>query len=68
MPQGTFARVGDFQGSLAPGIPQLWWIDPDKANRLDAAMRDTSIKMDVPAVEDHYWTEYAKTHQVSSTQ
>jgi microcin C transport system substrate-binding protein len=65
MPQGTFSRVGDFLGSLAPGIPQLWWIDPDKAQKLEQAQRDSSIKLDIPPVEDHYWQEYSKTHETT---
>jgi microcin C transport system substrate-binding protein len=66
MPQGTFSRVGDWLGSLAPGIPQTWWIDPDKAAKLDRALRDSSTKLEVPAVEDHYWIEYSKTHQAGT--
>jgi hypothetical protein len=66
MPQGTFSRVGDYGGTLAAGIPQVWWIDPDNSARLEQAMRDTSIKMQVPPVEDHYWEEWSKTHQVGS--
>jgi microcin C transport system substrate-binding protein len=62
-PQGTFSRVGDFIGSLAPGIPQLWWIDPSKAQRLEQGIRDKSVKLDIPPVEDHYWQEHAKTEQ-----
>jgi microcin C transport system substrate-binding protein len=60
-PQGTFSRVGDYIGSLAPGIPQLWWIDPAKAQRLDQAMRDDSVKLEIPPVEDRYWLDYSKT-------
>jgi microcin C transport system substrate-binding protein len=66
MPQGTFTRIGDFIGSLAPGIPQTWWIDPDKSAKLDQALRDPSIKLDIPPVEDHYWIEYSKTHQMAT--
>jgi microcin C transport system substrate-binding protein len=62
-PQGTFSRVGDYIGSLAPGIPQLWWIDPSRAQRLESAIKDESVKLAIPPVEDHYWQEYAKTHQ-----
>jgi microcin C transport system substrate-binding protein len=61
MPQGTFSRVGDFSGSLAPGIPQVWWVDPARAQRLDQAQRDSSIKLETPPVEDRYWEEYGKT-------
>ena len=61
MPQGTFSRVGDFSGSLAPGIPQVWWVDPARAQRLDQAQRDSSTKLETPPVEDRYWEEYGKT-------
>jgi microcin C transport system substrate-binding protein len=61
-PQGTFSRVGDYGGSLGPGLPQMWWIDPEKSQKLDQALRDQSIKLEVPQVEDRYWQEYAKTH------
>ena len=57
MPQGGLSRVGDYNGTLAPGIPQLWWVDPEKSQKLDQAMRDNSIKLDVPPEEDHYWQE-----------
>jgi microcin C transport system substrate-binding protein len=60
MPQGTFSRMGDEDGSLTPGIPQLWWIDPEKSQRLDQAMRDKTVKMEVPPIEDHYWQEFSK--------
>jgi microcin C transport system substrate-binding protein len=57
MPQGTFSRVGDYEGTLGPGIPQLWWVDPQKSQRVAQAMRDNSIKLDISPEEDHYWQE-----------
>jgi microcin C transport system substrate-binding protein len=57
MPQGGFSRVGDYAGTLAPGIPQLWWVDPEKSQKLEQAMRDNSIKLEIPPEEDHYWQE-----------
>ena len=60
MPQGTFSRIGDYIGSFAPGIPQLWWVDPQKAQRLDQAIRDKSMKLEAPADEDRYWQEFGK--------
>jgi microcin C transport system substrate-binding protein len=57
MPQGTFTRTGDYLGSLMPGIPQLWWVDPEKSEKLNQAMRDNSVKLEIPPVEDHYWQE-----------
>jgi microcin C transport system substrate-binding protein len=63
MPTGTLSNIGEYYGSLGPGIPQLWWIDPDKNAKLAKAMGDPSIKMDIPPVEDHYWQEYTKKAQ-----
>jgi ABC-type oligopeptide transport system substrate-binding subunit len=57
MPKGGFSRVGDYSGTLAPGIPQLWWVDPEKSQKFSQAMRDNSIKLDIPPEEDHYWQE-----------
>jgi microcin C transport system substrate-binding protein len=70
-PQGTFSRVGDYGGSLGPGIPQLWWIDRAKNARLEQASKDPSAKLDIPPVEDRYWQEYSKREslpQSDSTQ
>jgi microcin C transport system substrate-binding protein len=64
MPTGTLSNIGEYYGSLGPGIPQLWWFDPDKNAKLEKAMGDPSIKMDIPPVEDHYWQEYGKKAQV----
>lgn len=66
MPQGTFSRVGDFSGTLAPGMPQLWWIDPARRQKLDQALKDSSVKLDIPPVDDHYWIDYGKTHQLGT--
>jgi microcin C transport system substrate-binding protein len=60
MPQGTLSRDGDLGGSLGPGLPQLWWIDPQKEGQLQQALRSTSMKVEIPSVEDHYWQNYAQ--------
>jgi microcin C transport system substrate-binding protein len=65
MPPGVFSRVGDEEGTLGPGIPQLWWFDPQKSQRVDQALRDKSIKMEAPPVEDRYWQEYTKRETVT---
>ena len=61
IPQGTFSRVGDYGGSLGPGMPQMWWIDPEKEEKLLEAMRDSSMNLEVPPVEDRYWLNYTKS-------
>jgi len=70
MPKGTFSSVGNAEGSLGlgPGIPQLWWIDPEQSQRMQRAMRDSSIKLEAPPVEDRYWQEYAKDHPLVQVQ
>ena len=59
-PKGVLSNVGDYHGIIGPGIPQLWWIDPQKEAKLQQAMRDPSIKLEIPPVEDHYWKQNAK--------
>jgi hypothetical protein len=62
-PAGTLSRIGDYGGTLGPGIPQLWWYDPAKSQRVDQALRDATIKLEIPPVEDRYWQEFGKTGQ-----
>jgi microcin C transport system substrate-binding protein len=61
-PPGYLTRTGDYYG-----IYQLWWIDPEKDARLQAALRSSSVKLEVGPTEDRYWLEYGKkeglTHQ-----
>ncbi len=60
-PQGYFSRTGDSMGAgNGPGIPQLWWFDPAKQSKLEQALRDPSIKLDVGPDEDRYWLQVAK--------
>jgi microcin C transport system substrate-binding protein len=66
-PQGTFSRVGDYDGSLAPGMPQLWWIDPAKNQQLEQALRTPSVKLEIPPVEDRHWQEYSKAHPMATS-
>jgi len=56
MPPGTLTRARDDYDAH-----YLWWIDPDKDGKLQQALRDPSIKLPVEPMENHYWTEYAKT-------
>ena len=66
MPKGTFSRLGDYVGSLAPGIPQLWWIDSEKQSKLEQGLRNPSLKLEVGPTEDRYWLEYSKSAQAQS--
>jgi microcin C transport system substrate-binding protein len=64
-PRGTLTRIGSVwsNANLGPGVEQMWWIDPAKAQKLEKAMRDPSIKLNIEPVEDRYWQDYAKTEQ-----
>jgi microcin C transport system substrate-binding protein len=59
-PPGYITRTGDYTS-----IYTMWWIDPDKYNKLQQALGNQSMKLDVGPSEDRYWLEYDKTHQSS---
>jgi hypothetical protein len=44
-----------------PGIERLWWIDPQKAQKLRQAMADESIQLEVGETESRYWLGSAMT-------
>ncbi len=60
MPQGGLSRIADPDGTLAPGVFQLWWIDPDRETKWKEAMRNPSMKLEIPPEDDKYWVEYGK--------
>ncbi|MBI2820403.1 MAG: ABC transporter substrate-binding protein [Acidobacteria bacterium] len=55
-PVGYFPRIG-----AADSAPSLWWIDPEKEERLLQARRDTSIRLEVGETDDKYWLEQGVT-------
>jgi microcin C transport system substrate-binding protein len=57
-PPGYLTRTGD---SYTAHL--LWWVDPDKDAKLKEALRNSSVKLEVGQTDDHYWDDYAKTHQ-----
>jgi microcin C transport system substrate-binding protein len=54
-PQGIITRIGDYRDP-----PSLWWIDPEKARKFEAAMKDTSINLGEGPTDDKYWVEFGK--------
>ena len=66
-PRGYVTRTGHYMSDLGqgPGVERLWWIDPEKAKKLDEAMRDASIKLPVGPAEDKYWLEWGKKESVA---
>ncbi|HVH26506.1 MAG TPA: extracellular solute-binding protein [Vicinamibacterales bacterium] len=53
--KGLLTRIGDYRD-----IPSLWWIDPAKAEQVEAALKDTSIQLGEGARDDRYWLEFAR--------
>jgi hypothetical protein len=54
-PQGVLSRIGDYRD-----VPTLWWLDPDKSQKYEAAMKDPSMSLGEGPSDDKYWLEYAK--------
>ena len=52
-PKGMFTRVGDYLD-----LPTLWWFDPDKNQKLEQALRDSSIQLGEGVTDDKDWLEY----------
>ena len=57
-PKGILTRVGDLRD-----VPSLWWIDPDRASKLQEALRDSSIQLGDGSREDRYWLDFAKVEE-----
>jgi microcin C transport system substrate-binding protein len=55
MPKGVLTRIGDDRD-----VPTLWWIDPDKAAKYEAALKDQSIQLGEEPSDDKYWLEFAQ--------
>jgi microcin C transport system substrate-binding protein len=51
-PPGILTRIDD-----ALIIPSIWWFDPEKNQKLEAALRDSSIKLGEGPSDDRYWLE-----------
>lgn len=54
-PEYYLTRIGDFLD-----IPQLWWFDEEKSQRLDEAKKDKSIQLEVGETINTYWQEYSE--------
>jgi microcin C transport system substrate-binding protein len=59
-PPGYLSRIGDQYMAY-----QLWWVDPDKDAKMQEALGNSSVKLEVGPSEDHYWDNYGKTQQSS---
>ena len=58
-PNGYWSRNGDYLGAgNGPGLIQMWWIDSANQSKLEQALRDPSVKLEVGPVEDRYWLEF----------
>jgi len=57
-PNGYLTRTGDYSDILS-----LWWIDPEKSQKLEQALRDPSINLGEGQSEDKYWLDFAKVEE-----
>lgn len=54
-PDFYFSRTGDWSSIIA-----YWWIDPEKEKKMNEAIKDGNIQLDVGETEVMYWPEYNK--------
>ena len=54
-PAGVLTRIDDYLV-----LPTLWWIDPDKNQKLEQALKDPSVNLGEGPADDRYWLEYSK--------
>jgi microcin C transport system substrate-binding protein len=54
-PRGYLTRIGSFRDMV-----WLWWIDPERNQKLQQALKDPSLQLGEGPSDDKYWLEYAK--------
>jgi microcin C transport system substrate-binding protein len=57
-PIGYISRIGDHRD-----LPSMWWIDPERSQKLDEARGDSTIQLNVGQSEDRYWLEFDQVEQ-----
>ena len=61
--EGYLTRFGDYRDA-----PSLWWVDGQQQGAMAKGMADPTVKMQVGAVDVHYWDAYAKEHPVAESE
>ena len=59
-PAGYTSRIAE-RDAYDPAV--YWWVDPAKAQKLEEARKDPSIKLDVGDSEVRYWLDFAKLEE-----
>ncbi len=59
VPQGHITRIGDYRD-----IVSMWWVDPDKLDRLERARRDEALDLGQGEVEDKYWLDFSQMEEL----
>jgi microcin C transport system substrate-binding protein len=62
-PRGYLTRIGSYS---LPDISLYWWIDPERAAKLETALKDSSVQLGEGPSEDKYWMEFAKAEELES--
>ena len=61
-PTGFYPRTGG-----PASISAVWWIDPDRDAKLQQALKDPSLKLEVGTTDDKYWIEFSQREAESSS-
>lgn len=60
-PKGILTAIGDVHD-----VPGLWWIDLDKLQKLQQALKDPSTQLGEGPNEDRYWLDFANAQEEAS--
>lgn len=60
-PKGLITRIGDYRDP-----PSLWWIDRQKSQDLEAALRDPSKKLPVGESDERYWLDFKDVQETQA--
>jgi microcin C transport system substrate-binding protein len=61
-PKGILTAIGDYRD-----VPGLWWVDPERAQKLQQALGDPSINLGEGKSDDRHWLEFDAVSDVKSS-
>jgi microcin C transport system substrate-binding protein len=61
-PKGILTSIGDYSD-----VPGFWWIDSDKAQKLDQALKNPSVQLGEGPSDDRYWLDFKRVEEVKTS-
>ena len=58
---GILTAIGDYND-----VPALWWVDADKTQKLQQALKDSSVQLGEGKSEDRYWLAFSNAQEGKS--